>query len=82
MENLIRNLSAVKECHDKTSAEQMMQMSSDELKHHCIKEKIDFINSLKMADTKAIIRERIEIKKIKDSEKVQKRREFLDAYFK
>jgi hypothetical protein len=82
MENLIRNLNSLKECFEKTSPEQILAMPSEELKNHCVKEKTNFVESLNTIDTKTIIRERIQIKKIKDQEKIQKRREFIEAYFK
>ena len=82
MENLIRNLNTLKECMDRTSPEQILAMSSNELKQHCLTEKINFVDSLNTIDTKTIIRERIQIKKIKDQEKIQKRREFIESYFK
>ena len=79
MENLIRNLNAVKECHDQYSTEQMLSMPANELKTICVKEKIKFIESLNSVDTKVIIRERIDILNERNLNEINKRREFLKS---
>jgi LPS O-antigen subunit length determinant protein (WzzB/FepE family) len=82
MENTIRNLSSLKECFDKVSVNDALSFSDKDLKTTCLKERINFvesINNLKMTD---MIKERLEIKKVKEHERAEKRREYLDRVFK
>lgn len=82
MENLINNLNLVKECHDQYSAQDMFSLPPDQLKTLCIKEKINFIESLNKMDTKLVINERIAILQERNSNNIQKRREFLNSLLK
>jgi len=82
MEDLIRNFNSVKECYDKQSVEGLLNSNDSELKRVCLQDRINFIESLNKIDTKTIINERLEIKKVKDHEKADKRREFLNSVFK
>jgi hypothetical protein len=82
MEDLIRNFNSVKECFDKNSSEDILKMNSTVLKKLCIEEKVAFATSLNALNTNKIILERVEIKKAKDHEKAEKRREFLNQVFK
>ena len=82
MEDLIRNFNSVKECYDKQSVEGLLNSNDNELKRVCLQDRINFIESLNKIDTKTIINERLEIKKVKDHEKADKRREFLNSVFK
>ena len=82
MENLIRNFNALKQCHDSVSAEAMLAMPNAQLKSLCVKEKIQFVESLNAVNTQVIIKERIQIKQAKDHERAEKRREYLNQNFK
>jgi hypothetical protein len=82
MEDLIRNFNSVKECYDKQSVEGLLNSNDSELNRVCLQDRINFIESLNKIDTKIIINERLEIKKVKDHEKADKRREFLNSVFK
>ena len=82
MEDLIRNFISVKECYDKQSVEGLLNSNDSELKRVCLQDRINFAESLNKIDTKIIINERLEIKKVKDHEKADKRREFLNSVFK
>jgi hypothetical protein len=82
MEDLIRNFTHVKECFDKFPADQLLSAEASELKRTCLKERINFVESLNKIDTKTIINERLAIKKVKDHERAEKRRDFLNSVFK
>jgi L-cysteine desulfidase len=54
MEDLIRNFTSVKECFEKQSTEGLINSNANDLKRVCLKQRIDFVESLNKIDTKTI----------------------------
>jgi len=82
MENSLNAIHAAKKCFENYSLEQLKSMDKQNLKLLCVKERADLVNFLDKLNTKSLILERLEIKKVNQKESIQKRREFLDSYFK
>lgn len=82
MENTIRALNLTKECLEKYSLGDIKSMNKQELKLTCIKERADLVNNIFQLNTKNVINERLEIRKVNDQDRAQKRRDFLNSTFK
>ena len=82
MENTLNAIQAAKQCFESYSLDQLKSMDKQSLKLLCVKERADLVNNLDKLNTKSLIHERIEIKKHNKQEAIQRRREFLDTYFK
>ncbi len=82
MENTLNAIHAAKQCFENYSVDQLKSMDKQSLKLLCVKERSDLVKYLDNLNTKNLIAERLEIKKNNMKEAVQKRREYLDSYFK
>jgi hypothetical protein len=82
MENTLNAIHAAKKCFESYSLDQLKSMDKQSLKLLCVKERADLVNYLDQLNTKSLIRERLEIKNLNKKESIQRRREFLDNYFK
>ncbi len=82
MESTLNAIQSAKKCFESYTIDQLKSMDKQSLKLLCVKERADLVNSLDKLNTKDLVLERLDIKKLNKKEAIQKRREFLDSYFK
>lgn len=82
MQKFLESCLIVRDCYDNYNPAEVVKMDELKLIDLCYSERMEMLKALMELNTRSLIYERLEILKMKEKERANARRAYLDRYFK